>query len=193
MVNAGTIKHQETLHRSVTHFSSQNYNLLPKIIELAPKVEAEITIQSVAELEDIPELDQSDPVPLPVFSDGAQGQRQGREQRDAERMSEASDTRVSSVSESVRDPPPPVEMRQPSNRDSQPESPNIDLSQQNIEPYDVLFQTETQLEAALPPRQETTEDTVDSLQRQLADARQENAAKDRIIEVSILIIYTFNL
>ena len=108
-------------------------------------------------------------------------------------MSVASDTRVSSVSESVRDPPPPVEMRQPSNRDSQPESPNIDLSQQNIEPYDVLFQTETQLEAALPPRQETTEDTVDSLQRQLADARQENAAKDKIIEVSIFIIYTDHL
>ena len=131
-----------------------------------------------------------------------------REQREAERMSVASDSRVSSVSESVRDQPPPVEMRQTSNRDSQlvtrphrtslietsqPKSPNIDLSQQNIEPYDVLFQTETQLEAAPPPRQEPTEDTVDSLQRQLADARQENAAKDRIIEVSILIIYTFNL
>ena len=117
----------------------------------------------MAELEDIPELDQSDPVPLPVFSDGAQGQRQGREQRDAERMSVASDTRVSSVSESVRDQPPPVEMRQTSNRDSQlvtrphrtslietsqPKSPNIDLSQQNIEPYDMLFLTNTHQNAA---------------------------------------------
>ena len=92
--------------------------------------------------------------------------RQGREQREAERMSVASESRVSSVSESVRDQPPPVEMRQTSNRDSQlvtrphrtslietsqPKSPNIDLSQQNIEPYDVLFLTKTQQKAAPPP------------------------------------------
>ena len=58
----------------------------------------------------------------------------------------------------------------------------------NIEPYDVLFLTNAQQNVALSPRQEPTENTVDSLQRQLANARQENATKDKIIGVSILII-----
>ena len=91
-----------------------------------------------------------------------------------ERSSVASDSRVS-VTGGSRDTSlvseggsreQPVEMRGSSNRDSQlvtrahrsslietsqPKSPNIDLSQQNIEPYDVLFLTKTQQKSAAPP------------------------------------------
>ncbi len=99
-----------------------------------------------------------------------------RRQGQGERNSVASDSRVSvtggsrdtsMVSEGAREqPPPPVEMRANRDRDSQavtrpnrsslietqiqPKSPNIDLSQQNIEPYDVLFLTKTQQKSAAP-------------------------------------------
>ena len=95
--------------------------------------------------------------------------RADRDRRPGERNSVASDSRVSvtsrdtsMVSEGGREaPPPPVEMRANSQAvtrphrssliETQPKSPNnIDLSQQNIEPYDVLFLTKTQQKSAAP-------------------------------------------
>ena len=84
-INRGTAKHIETLTRSVVHYSSKSFNLLPKIDEALNEAEDQMTFESVPEQE-APGMQQepSVPAPLAVYTaeDVANLQRQLAEARD---------------------------------------------------------------------------------------------------------------
>ena len=84
-INRGTAKHIETLTRSVVHYSSKSFNLLPKIDEALNEAEDQMTFESVPEQE-APGMQQepSVPAPLAVYTaeDVANLQRQLAEARE---------------------------------------------------------------------------------------------------------------
>ena len=175
-VNTGTEKHMETLLRSVVNYSSQNANLLPDFDAVAPETEAEVTFKSVVELEASPEPDLSDPVPLPVFSDGAAG----GEDEPLLRFTEVNSLRDEIMTSDIG------------------EIQSVDLSQYNASPGNPVKLSDVPECQSGPGgsaggeevtlSHEQTEDTVESLRRQLAV---ETAARDKIIEVLVFILCSF--